>query len=118
MCDRLPHRVYEAGGTRHPRGAASGSGIAARDAAVKTTPAYDFQVTDDGEYELVTTDGSLQIEAARVRWFGDDLRSEIKITTEQGITGPLEMTFMKANSMQAVLSAVNGDDVHRQQAKA
>ncbi len=73
-----------------------------------STPVYEFQTTADGEYDLIA-DGSLVIEAAHVRWFGDDLRGEVTITSETGITGPLELSFMNASNIQAVVNSISGD---------
>jgi hypothetical protein len=64
-----------------------------------------------GGYTCASHDGAVVIDAERVRWHGDSLHGEIRISlVSGGIIGPLDFSFLKPTSRRDVITAVEAAD--------
>ena len=80
-------------------------------AAIASRGDYEFQKSDEG-YELMAADSSVLIDAARLRWNGDDLHGEITAYADAvGIVGPLSFVFTSASSRREMMTLMQDEGV-------
>src|SRR5687768_6592777 len=67
---------------------------------------FEFIDNGNGDYTLLSGADGIVIDAAHIRWQGDDLSGEVTLTTQGGSNGPLRIDFMKPTSRRDVLASL------------